>query len=214
MPMKLYMFEHCSLCFRVRMTAALKGLALEEKVVLDDDTDTLVSLVGRRVIPILVKDDGTAMLESMDMVAYLDAMEDPVLTGHERREISAIEARLLQTMPRLTMPRYPLLDLPEFATVAARDHFTARKRTTFGDFAELRVRTREFLGGLIPVLNDLDPLIENPQAINGRLSRDDVRILPLLRSAATVRGLEFPQHVRDYYETMMKRTGFEPLPVI
>jgi glutaredoxin 2 len=29
-----------------------------------------------------------------------------------------------------------------------------------------------------------------------------------------VRGLEFPQHVRDYYETMMKRTGFEPLPVI
>ena len=60
----------------------------------------------------------------------------------------------------------------------------------------------------------LDPLIENPQAINGRLSRDDVRILPLLRSAATVRGLEFPQHVRDYYETMMKRTGFEPLPVI
>ena len=212
--MKLYMFEHCSLCFRVRMMAALKGLALEEKVVLDDDTDTLVSLVGRRVIPILVKDDGTAMLESMDMVAYLDAMEDPVLTGHERPEISAIEARLLQTMPRLTMPRYPLLDLPEFATVAARDHFTARKRKTLGDFAELRDRTREFLGSLIPVLNDLDPLIENPQAINGRLSRDDVRILPLLRSAATVRGLEFPQHVRDYYETMMKRTGFEPLPVI
>lgn len=179
MPMKLCMFEHCSLCFRVRMTAALTGLALEEKVVLDDDTDILVSLVGRRVIPILVKDDGTAMLESMDMVAYLDAMEDPVLTGHERPQISAIEARLLQTMPRLTMPRYPLLDLPEFATVAARDHFTARKRKSFGDLAELRDRTREFLGSLIPALNDLDPLIENPRAINGRLSRDDVRILPL-----------------------------------
>jgi hypothetical protein len=34
-PMKLYMFEHCSLCFRVRMIAALKRLHLKEVVVLD-----------------------------------------------------------------------------------------------------------------------------------------------------------------------------------
>jgi glutaredoxin 2 len=49
------MFEHCSLCFRVRMAAALKRLHLQETVVLDDDTDTMVGLVGKRVIPILVK---------------------------------------------------------------------------------------------------------------------------------------------------------------
>ena len=72
--MRLYMFEHCSLCFRVRMTAALKRLHLQEIVVLDDDTDTLVGLVGKRVIPILVKDDGRPMLESMDMVKYIDAL--------------------------------------------------------------------------------------------------------------------------------------------
>ena len=44
--MKLYMFEHCSLCFRVRMIAALKRRHLQETVVLDDDTDTMVNLVG------------------------------------------------------------------------------------------------------------------------------------------------------------------------
>ena len=49
--MKLYMFEHCSLCFRVRMAAALKRLHLQEVVVLDDDTDTMVALVGKRQIP-------------------------------------------------------------------------------------------------------------------------------------------------------------------
>ena len=38
--MKLFMFEHCSLCFRVRMTAALKRLHLQETVVLDDDSET------------------------------------------------------------------------------------------------------------------------------------------------------------------------------
>ena len=33
--MKLFMFEHCWLCFRVRMTAALKQKHLQEVVVLD-----------------------------------------------------------------------------------------------------------------------------------------------------------------------------------
>lgn len=37
--MKLLMFEHCSLRFRVRMVAALKGAYLVEQVVEDDDSD-------------------------------------------------------------------------------------------------------------------------------------------------------------------------------
>ena len=86
--MKLYMFEHCSLCFRVRMIAALKRLHLQETVVLDDDSGTMIGLVGRRVVPILVKDDGQPMLESMDMVRYIDGLGEPVLTGIERPEIA------------------------------------------------------------------------------------------------------------------------------
>jgi glutathione S-transferase len=87
--LKLFMFEHCSLCFRVRMTAALKRLHLQETVVLDDDSDTMIGLVGKRVIPILVKDCGQPMLESMDMVSYVDAIGEPVLTGPERGEVAA-----------------------------------------------------------------------------------------------------------------------------
>ena len=70
----LYMFEHCSLCFRVRMTAALKGLHLQETVVLDDNSDTMIGLVSKQVIPILVRDCGRPMLESMDMVSTLMAL--------------------------------------------------------------------------------------------------------------------------------------------
>ena len=212
--MKLYMFEHCSLCFRVRITAALKRLPLEEEAVVDDDTNKVVSLVGRRVIPILIKDDGSAMLESMDMVDHIDAKRAPVLTGDERPEIGDIADGLLKTTPPLTMPRHPLLPLPEFATATARDHFIVRKQKVFNSFVELRARTREFLADLIPVLDDLDRLIKSPQAVNGELLRDDVRILPLLWSAAVVQGLVFPQKVRAYFENMMERTGFDPLPVV
>src|SRR5215471_10550851 len=111
--MRLYLFDHCSICFRVRMAAALKRLHLQETVVLEDDSDTMIHLVGKRVVPILVKNDGQPMLESMDMVGYIDGLSDPVLTGPERSEIAAwTDTIVVKTMP-LTWPRYALLGLPE-----------------------------------------------------------------------------------------------------
>ena len=164
--MRLYMFEHCSLCFRVRMIAALKRLHLQETVVLDDDTDTLTGLVGKRVIPILVKDGGEPMLESMDMVRYVESHGDPILVGPERSEITEWADKVVSKTAPLTMPRYPLLGLPEFATVAALDHYNLRKRKAFGDFIELRANTRRSLSELMPDLDALDHLIESPAAIN------------------------------------------------
>jgi glutaredoxin 2 len=212
--MRLYLFEHCSLCFRVRMTAALKRLHLQETVVLDDDTDTMVGLVGKRVIPILVKDDGQPMLESMDMVAYVDSHGHRVLTGAQRNEVSAWAEKVIAKTAPLTMPRYPLLGLPEFGTIAALDHYNLRKRKAFGDFVELRANTRHYISDLMPDLEELDRLIESPSAVNGKLSLDDIRVLPLLRSAAVVKGLRFPRKVRDYFDAMMSRIGYQPLPAI
>lgn len=212
--MRLYLFEHCSLCFRVRMIAALKRLHLQETVVLDDDSETMIALAGKRVIPILVKNDGAPMLESMEMVAYVDGIGEQLLTGPERGALGAWAERVLAKLPPLTQPRYPLLGLPEFASVAASDHYHLRKRKTLGDFVELRANTRQHIGKLVPDLEELDGLIQSPLAINGVLSLDDIRVLPLLRSAGVVKGLRFPSKVRDYFETMMNHIGYAPLPAV
>jgi glutaredoxin 2 len=212
--MRLYMFEHCSLCFRVRMAAALKRLHLQETVVLDDDSDTMIGLVGKRTIPILLKDDGQPMLESMDMVSYVDGIGGSVLTGPHRPEVAGWADNVVAKTAPLTMPRYPLLGLPEFGTIAALDHYNLRKRKAFGDFVELRANTRRYISELLPDLEALDGLIESPTAINGKLSLDDVRVLPLLRSAAIVKGLRLPHKVREYFEAMMNRIGYQPLPMV
>jgi glutaredoxin 2 len=39
-------------------------------------------------------------------------------------------------------------------------------------------------------------------------------VLPLLRSMAVVKGLRFPGKVRAYFETMMARVGYQPLPQV
>ncbi len=212
--MRLYKFEHCSLCFRVRMIAALKRLHLQETVVLDDDTETMVALVGKRQIPILVNDDREPMLESMDMVRTIDARGEPILTGPERKDIAQWASRFADKAAPLTWPRYPLLGLPEFATIAAHDHYLLRKRKAIGDFVELRAATRHYIAEIEPELDELNRLIETPEAVNGRLSLDDIRVLPLLRSAAVVKGLRFPEKVRSYFESMMSRIGYQPLPAV
>ena len=210
--MKLYLFEHCYLCFRVRMTAALKRKPLQEVVVREDDTDTMVALVGKRMVPILVKDDGQPMLESMDMVRYIDRLGEPVLTGAERPEVAAWAEEIAPKAARLTQPRYPLLGLPEFGSAAALDHYHRRKRKTLGDLAELRADTPRYIDELMPELEQIDRVIESPRAVNGALSLDDVRVLPLLRSLAVVKELRFPQRLQDYFQSMMALVGYRPLP--
>ena len=212
--MKLYLFEHCSICFRVRMAAALKRLHLQETVLLEDDTETMTKLVGRRVVPILLKDDGQPMLESLDMVAHIDGIGEPILIGPQRSELAAWASATADKTAPLTWPRYPLLGLPEFGTVAAHDHYIVRKRKQLGDLVELRARTRELIDALMPELETLDSIIESPMAVNGKLSLDDIRVLPLLRSVAVVKGLRFPRKVRDYYETMMASIGYQSLPAV
>jgi glutaredoxin 2 len=208
------MFEHCFLCFRVRMIAALKRLHLQETIVLEDDTGTMTGLVGKRQVPILIKEDGKPMLESMDMVAYIEGIGAPVLTGPQRPQIAAWEAKVQPKAAPLTQPRYPLLGLPEFATVAALDHYTVRKRKALGDLVELRAKTRYLVDALMPDMEELGRSIESPSAVNGKLSLDDIRVLPLLRSLGVVKELRFPQKVRAYFETMMAASGHKPLPAI
>ena len=130
------------------------------------------------------------------------------------RRGSAWAEKIVNKTGPLTMPRYPLLGLPEFATIGARDHYNLRKRKAFGDFVELRANTRVYVKELMPDLEELDRLIESPTAVNGKLSRDDIRVLPLLRSAAVVKDLRFPRKVRDYFETMMQLIGHRPLPAV
>jgi glutaredoxin 2 len=214
---RLYLFEHCSICFRVRMAAALKHLHLQETVILEDDSETMIRLVGKRRVPILVKDDGQPMLESMDVVAHIESLGSPVLLGPQRDELAVWASVTADKTAPLTWPRYPLLGLPEFGTIAAHDHFVVRKRERLGDLGdlvELRAKTRELIEALMPYLEKLDDMIESRSAVNGKLSLDDIRVLPLLRSAAVVKGLRFPQKVRDYFETMMNRIGYQPLPAI
>jgi len=78
-----YLFKHCSLCFRVRMMAALMRPHRQETVILDDDSDTMIAAVGKRIISIVGRDDGKPTLEDTSIAIAIHS--HPPRTQRRRR---------------------------------------------------------------------------------------------------------------------------------
>lgn len=80
--MKLYVYDHCPFCAKARMIFGLKNVPLELSFLLEDDVDTPTKLVGKKTTPILEKEDGSHMAESMDVVHYIDGRHDePIVSS-------------------------------------------------------------------------------------------------------------------------------------
>tara|TARA_R110001632_G_scaffold82802_3_gene183620 strand:- start:2447 stop:2749 length:303 start_codon:yes stop_codon:yes gene_type:complete len=68
--MKMYIYEHCPFCARVRYVARMLDIQLEEIIVNYSDNTTIYRLIGKKVVPTLIKEDGTPMTESGDIIHY------------------------------------------------------------------------------------------------------------------------------------------------
>ncbi|WP_066565718.1 glutaredoxin 2 [Snodgrassella sp. CFCC 13594] len=205
--MKLYTYDHCPFCVRARMIFGLKQVPLDNTVLLNDDEDTPIRLVGKKLVPIVIKPDGTAMGESLDIVHYIDAYAGgQQLDAHIRPEIEQWLHTVGEYSNRLTMPRCTQIGLPEFATQAAIDYFTRKKTEYIGDFSENLANTPALLKRLNVDLLQLVSWVQSHQALNGQLGLEDIITFPILRGLTMVKGIEWPPAVRAYVESMSQQS--------
>lgn len=201
--MKLYVYDHCPFCVRPRMIFGLKNLAVDLVTLLNDDEDTPIGLVGKKVVPILVKDDGSAMPESLDIVKYIDENYGEKLLSEEiRPEINEWIKQVGSYYYRLLHPRVIQLGLAEYATQSAVDYFVKKKTESIGDFSQNLANSAEYLAKLTQDLTTLESLIVSEESANGRLSLEDILLFPMLRNLTCVKDLSFPPKVKAYVEKM------------
>lgn len=201
--MKLYVYNHCPYCVRARMVFGLKNLPLEMEMIANDDEATPVSLVGKKVVPILVKEDGTAMPESLDIVRYVDKQDgNPIITENIRPEVEAWAAKMSKVYNHLLLPRFVKLDLAEFEQPSAIEYFVNKKAEFIGDFIQNFEDSEQYIQAVEPLLQELGGLIKSENALNGELSLEDIIIFPMLRNLSCVKGVSFPQTVLDYTTKM------------
>lgn len=206
--MKLYIYEHCPFCARARMIFGLKHIPVEQHILLCDDSKSPTNMIGEKMVPILQKDDGSYMPESLDIVDYIDSNygDKPILTGDRSAKIAKLITQINQYDYRLECPRYIKMDLAEFATQSAIDDFTTSKAQKMGSFADCLAQTETLASFVANLLNELEPLIISPDACNGRLSLDDICLFPVLRNLTCVKNLMFPVKIKSYLQSMSEQS--------
>ncbi|APB80005.1 glutaredoxin, GrxB family [Pasteurella multocida] len=208
--MELYVYDHCPYCVRAMMIFGLKNIPFKKHVLLNDDEETPIRLVGKKVVPILVKEDGTAMPESLDIVKYIDAhYGEAILQTAVRPEIEALLAEITSYSNYLLMPRFVKLDLAEFATQSAIDYFTKKKTDYVGDFTQHFNNTPTYLARLTQDLEKLSALVMGETSLNQHLSFEDILVFPLLRNLTCVKGLRFSARLEKYIKRLSELSKVE-----
>ena len=203
--MKLYVYDHCPFCTRARMAAALRGVATELVYLPNDDEDTPIRLIGAKQLPILQKEDGSHMGESLDIVRYFYRQDSSALDEAVRPEIQAWVDAFGDWGYRLIMPRDVQLGLPEFAAESSVAYFKAKKEAFLeASFEQLLQETPRYLAQAQEALHALNGLIApNADYVNGtHLSMEDILVFPLLRNLSMVKGAAYPDNVAHYVRAM------------
>ena len=204
--MKLYYYDHCPYCVRARMAAGLFGADVEEVVLANDDEATPIGMIGAKQVPILQKEDGSFMGESLDVVRYLD--REGRLKNETRPEIQAWFDKVGGYNTKLVHPRVVKIGLPEFETLEAVKYFTDKKEKTIGSFATNLDKTSQYVERLHEDLAELETLMtESGAGLNGEIGMEDILVFPILRNLTVVRGVEWPQKIMDYLLRMSEASG-------
>ncbi|MEH0874397.1 glutaredoxin 2 [Pectobacterium cacticida] len=198
--MKLFIYEHCPFCVRARMIFGIKNIPFETVVIPEGDAETPISMVGRKVFPILQKEDGSYMAESMDIVHYVDAQAQPQILSGDREDERLMDwiKNITSDVYHLAIPRFTRADFAEIATPASRQAYIEREEKAFGKMSDLLDDTPNLLLKVNPQLQALESLLGkfNSPSIN------DFYLFPLLRCLTIVKGVEFGPVVEDYLSTM------------
>ena len=208
MMMKLYLYEHCPFCVRAQMIFGLRNVDYEQLPLLNDDEETPIGMIGKKSLPILQRQDGQFMAESLDIVRYVDNLLGmPILTGPTNPLITRWLNQASDTLFKLAIPRWALSPLPEFATPLARAYFTQNKTRMLGSFTELMDQTPQLIAKAEHDLRNLAELLVPGRGCNGVLSDDDILLFPYLRALSIVANIDYPLEVNNYRLGMAMRSN-------
>lgn len=187
------------------MIFGFKKIAVEQIFLMEDDKATPTKMIGRKMLPILQKDDGDYLPESLDIVHYVDQLVEPAIAQHAvSPEIDKWYNTVSTTVYKLVVPRFTQADFPELRTPEARAAYIEREERAFGDLNTLLKETHTLIVELEPHMDVLDAWLETRNSNN---IMDDIIIFPLLRSLSIVNDLPFSTTILNYMKNIAQITG-------
>ncbi len=213
--MTLYSYDHCPYCVKARMIFGFKNIDFHLETLLNDDEKTPISMIGQKMLPILKKESGEFMPESLDIIAYVDGLKqfgEPIVGPTKNNPfISKWLKDIRNYHYALAMPRWIHLGLKEFSTPSAQEYFTRKKELFTGPFSECLKRTPMLVNQAhehLKILNDW--MTASPYLWGEDLSLDDFHLFSSLRCLTTVENFQFPDKVNDYFLWISQNSKVPP----
>ena len=207
--MKLYVYDHCPYCVKARMIFGFKQIPFELITLADDDIKTPTSMIGVKMTPILEKDSGSFMPESLDIISYVDQMKTPeiISSWKEDKKLSSWLDGLGGLHYQLAVPRWSKSPLEDFKTESAKKYFQNRMEPKIGLFSDLLKESSDLKKEMEEELLQLEQLLKSENFyFQKKLSVDDFHLFAVLRSLTIVKDLKFPKKVAGYIKNMSEKS--------
>jgi len=208
----LHQYLHCPFCVRADMAANYFGIEHKKNYLLNDDAETCDRLIGAKMVPILEFDDGTAMGESLDIVAKLEAMapeDKKLLPKVEPEKYTRHLDNVSGEINGLLFPRNVMIKQPEFATESAKDYFRTKKEKTLGmSFDEAFSNSTSYKERVEAALAEM-PVPPLPAQQMNQLGWNDIMVFPILRNLTMVKDINFPDALDQYVHAVADLTKIQ-----
>lgn len=205
--MKLYHYIHCPFCVRVRMGLNFLKIPFDSVVTPYDDETTPVKLTGKKMLPIVVHNNGVAQNESLDILKDQDAGNllswDKLKTHND--ELSTLLDKIGSSVHSLAMPHW--IWTQEF-NESSRHYFQTKKEVKRGPFKDLVKNQASYALKLDELLKaELLPHL-SPFYKGSKFSVMDIMIASHLWGMYIVPEYQFDPLIHAYLQKIKELTGF------
>ena len=198
--MKLYIYDHCPFCARVAYIAQSLGLDIELVSVDYDDAQTLIDLIGKKMVPVLQKDDGSIMAESLDIIAYFMDLKSSDEQRVPSEQAAHFQSRAFPLTQQIGRPRWWNLDLAEYRSAGSKEAWRASKETEDFNFEELLEKTPQFVQLINPLLKDAELLLDIEHGESSQPLIDQAVYFSMLRGFCVEPNISWPPALERWLE--------------
>ncbi|TKB58503.1 glutaredoxin 2 [Ferrimonas aestuarii] len=213
--MKLYVFDSCPYCTRVRSFLGLTALKVEVVPLVFGERPLLAMReLDRFTVPMLasfgVEGKPELMTESLEIIRHLDNLAEPQLDRYQLSgPVSVALASMRVVSARLLYPRMPNYQLPELGSIDALAQFESSRVELIGQsFEQALNHTHAYLSELQPLLETLESVLNLEPLLNLQRGAtiDDLAVFSELRNLTMITELRWSCGLKAYLDRMSQLT--------
>lgn len=214
--MILYVYEHCPFCIRPRLLSDMKSIPISLRFLANDAEDQHYKLIGKKIVPILEKDDKTRMDESIDICSFIDNYDNNKIIEPSANDscINSIMNQIILKSKFITHPRqiYHPMNGMDFPSQSAKEYFKTKKEKSLGiSFEHAIYNSHKYSVKVQHLLDELNKKMSHKFITSDYFSVDDILYFPILRGLTIATDvLNIPKYVNLYLERICSNTNIRP----